>query len=160
LWWVQIDLYGGAISAIPASDSSYTHRDAILNCQFYSSGSPYPAGGIEFMSGLVSSLDSSPYAMYPNYVDPTLTADQWHALYFGDNYQRLTVIKRDLDPSNLFSFPQSIEVAATSVTTTATSSTASSASQGSKSNSEPIRSPYSGNVFAFAFLCTLFVLRM
>ena len=47
----------------------------------------------------------------PNYVDPTLTADQWQPLYYGSHYERLSVIKRDVDPNNVFSFPQSIAVA-------------------------------------------------
>ncbi|KAG9000324.1 hypothetical protein FRB94_011954 [Tulasnella sp. JGI-2019a] len=124
-WWAQIDLYGGAISSIASGATAYSPRDAVLNIQFYGpSGqdTPFPAVGITFMNGLVSSLTADPYAAYSNYADPTLTADQWHKLYFGSNYRRLTVIKRDVDSNNLFSFPQSIEVAADGVTATASGS--------------------------------------
>ncbi|KAG8905377.1 hypothetical protein FRB99_009046 [Tulasnella sp. 403] len=122
-WWVQIDLYGGLISTVPESATSYAHRDAVLNFQFYGSASlPFPDSGIAFMNNLVSSLTPNPYAAYSNYVDPTLTAEQWHSLYFGSNYQRLTVIKREVDPGRVFFFPQAIEAAQAGVTTSSSPS--------------------------------------
>ena len=48
----------------------------------------------------------------PNYADPTLTPDQWHSLYFGSHFTRLTTLKKKYDPNNVFSFPQSIPVGA------------------------------------------------
>lgn len=86
--------------------TSATHRS-----QFYASSStyrpPYPDEGFTFVDGLVSCItDHEPetyhygYAMrlrgyypvypnasfhraYPDYIDPRLTPDQWHTLYYG-----------------------------------------------------------------------------
>ena len=45
---------------------------------------------------------------YPNYVDGRL--ENWQQLYFGDHYRHLQSLKRQFDPKNTFSFPQSIEL--------------------------------------------------
>lgn len=45
---------------------------------------------------------------YPNYADGRLK--NWQHLYFGTHYQRLQILKRQYDPENTFSFPQSIEL--------------------------------------------------
>lgn len=44
----------------------------------------------------------------PNYVDPTLTAAQWQSQYFGSNYARLSTVRKQYDPKQLFKFPQEI----------------------------------------------------
>ncbi|KAG8895825.1 hypothetical protein FRC00_006856 [Tulasnella sp. 408] len=117
-WWVEVDMYGGVISQVPETATSYAHRADTLNFQFYG-GTPNDGkdpwvgqGGIDFLNGLVSSLVANPTGAYPNYIDPTLTADQWHSLYFAGNFQRLTQVKKAWDPNNVFSFPQSIPLAA------------------------------------------------
>ncbi|KAG8897731.1 hypothetical protein FRB99_007965 [Tulasnella sp. 403] len=114
-WWVEIDMYGGAVAQVPENTTAYAHRNNILNFQFYG-GTPngkgkFPSSGISFINGLASSLAPKPSGAYPNYIDPTLTADQWHTLYFAGNYGRLTKIKKAWDPRNVFSFPQSIPLA-------------------------------------------------
>ncbi|KAG8927773.1 hypothetical protein FRC02_007783 [Tulasnella sp. 418] len=114
-YWSQLDMYGGVISDVAEDATAYSHRDAILNIQFYGSAPqgqpPFPQEGIAFMDGLVSSLEPNVQSAYPNYIDPTLTPEQWHTQYYANNYQRLTVLKKAYDPNNVFSFPQSIEVA-------------------------------------------------
>ncbi|KDQ16761.1 hypothetical protein BOTBODRAFT_172866 [Botryobasidium botryosum FD-172 SS1] len=115
-WFVEMDLYGGAVSRVPKNATAFIHRDAIFSIQFYASSQnlqpPYPDDGIPFVTNLLASLDPNPQAAYANYVDPTLSATQWQTQYYGDNYQRLTRIKRKYDPDNVFSFPQSIGLAA------------------------------------------------
>lgn len=113
-WFIQADLYGGAISSdYTADSSSFAHRNAFLVIQFYGSSTnnaPYPSDGIDIVNGMVTSLQSNPSAAYPNYIDPTLSPDQWQAQYFDGNMQRLSGIKALYDPNNVFNFPQSIPV--------------------------------------------------
>ncbi|KIM24184.1 Glucooligosaccharide oxidase [Serendipita vermifera MAFF 305830] len=113
-WFAQADLYGGAISSdFDANSSSFAHRNALLVIQFYGSSNnnaPYPADGIDIINNMVTSISANPAAAYPNYIDPTLTAQQWQSQYFGSNIQRLSSIKATYDPQNVFSFPQSIPV--------------------------------------------------
>jgi hypothetical protein len=79
-WWVIMDIYGGFINTVPRSQNSYTHRDSLLTFQLYtyapSPTSPYPAGGIPFLNGMLSSLTNTlpqeKVKAYENYVDPTL----------------------------------------------------------------------------------------
>lgn len=63
--------------------------------------------------------------MYPNYVDARLPTPEWHWLYYGTKYvpfpcggasagltvssfDRLQHIKTELDPNNVFRWPQSM----------------------------------------------------
>ncbi|KAG8920485.1 hypothetical protein FRC02_000879 [Tulasnella sp. 418] len=113
-WWVEIDMYGGAIANVGEDSTAYAHRNAILNFQLYG-GTPegkgkFPSTGISFINGLLSSLEPSPKAAYPNYIDPTLSASQWQSQYFGTTkYQKLAQIKKKYDPKNVFNFPQAIQ---------------------------------------------------
>jgi len=111
-WFVEIDLYGGAISRVATDATAFAHRDAIFTFQLYASSGnsqpPYPSDGIQFVDNMLASIDSNPQAAYANYVDPTLTPAQWQTQYYDDHYQRLTQIKQTYDPNNVFSFPQSI----------------------------------------------------
>ncbi|KAG8832583.1 hypothetical protein FRC17_001094 [Serendipita sp. 399] len=113
-WFIQADLYGGAISSeFDASSSSFAHRNAFLVIQFYGSSNnnaPYPADGVDVVNRMVTSLSPNPSAAYPNYIDPTLTDSEWQSQYFGSNIPRLSGIKALYDPNNVFRFPQSIPV--------------------------------------------------
>ncbi|KDQ15092.1 hypothetical protein BOTBODRAFT_32073 [Botryobasidium botryosum FD-172 SS1] len=111
-WFVEIDLYGGAISRVAKADTAFAHRDAIFTFQLYASSAnskpPYPSDGIPFVSNMLASITTNPQAAYANYVDPTLTPTQWQTQYYDGHYRRLTQIKATYDPNNVFSFPQSI----------------------------------------------------
>ncbi|KAF8610253.1 FAD-binding domain-containing protein [Ceratobasidium sp. AG-I] len=111
-WFVEIDLYGGAVKAAGADATSFAHRDAILSFQLYASAQningAYPSSGIPFVNGMLNAVEPNPQAAYVNYVDPTLTDSQWKTQYFGSHYTRLSSIKRAVDPNNVFRFPQSI----------------------------------------------------
>ncbi|KAF8513718.1 hypothetical protein BU17DRAFT_53046 [Hysterangium stoloniferum] len=109
-WFVIADLWGGAISSIPAGATAFAHRDAFLVYQFYASSSnkqpPYPEDGIPFLNGMVNAIEPRPQGAYPNYIDPTLTTEQWKRQYFGNHIGRLQRIKSAVDPTNVFGFDE------------------------------------------------------
>ena len=45
---------------------------------------------------------------YPNYVDPSLSPEEAHELYYGTNYPRLKALKAQYDPALLLWNPQAI----------------------------------------------------
>jgi len=113
-WWLQLDLHGGANSAVTNGDfstSSYAHRDKIFLMQFYDrvySGS-YPSTGFSFLNGWVSSitnnLNASDWGMYINYADSTLDRATAQSAYYGASLPRLQALKAALDPSEVFYYP-------------------------------------------------------
>lgn len=117
-WWIGIDMLGGNVAAIQPTATAYFNRNAQLSWKFYgkaqSTGGPFPQSGEAFMANLVASLSQYPGAADPNYPDPTLGPDEWTKQYFGDNIDKLMQLKRIFDPNNIFRFPQSIPLNATS----------------------------------------------
>lgn len=132
-WFAQADLYGGAIASFDPNSASFAHRDAFLVFQLYGSSvnnAPFPSDGIDVINNMSNSIAANPAGacmsihpcsiycslltcaptLDPNYIDPTLSAQQWQSLYFGDNMPRLSGVKAVYDPNNVFSFPQSIPV--------------------------------------------------
>jgi hypothetical protein len=118
-WWSIVNLYGGPGSAINARDttfSAYADRASLWVAQHYAYlplGQAFPASGITWLDGLSTAMTGQmpgvAFGAYLNYVDPTLTADQAHQLYYGtDVYNRLKSIKTAVDPKNVFANPQSI----------------------------------------------------
>lgn len=54
-------------------------------------------------------MPGTTFGAYANYVDPELSAEEAHRAYFSaDTYQRLVKIKKEVDPRNVFSNPQSV----------------------------------------------------
>ncbi|KAJ6485720.1 hypothetical protein C8R45DRAFT_997610 [Mycena sanguinolenta] len=117
-WFVEVELYGGsnsAINAVPLDSTAFAKRDTLFTIQFYASSQgdpalpPYPADGVSFLNGMVSSIVSnSPanwsYGAYLNYADDMLGASG-SALYYGSHYARLQSIKAAVDPLDTFRFP-------------------------------------------------------
>ena len=120
-----MDIYGGFINTVPRSQNSYTHRDSLLTFQLYtyapSPTSPYPAGGIPFLNGMLSSLTNTlpqeKVKAYANYVDPTLSPAEAQQLYYGNApwngvtgaegaVDRLKRIKEEYDPDHVIWNPQ------------------------------------------------------
>lgn len=105
-------VYGGAIASVPANATAFAHRDAFLVYQFYANSAnklpPFPNDGISLMANMLAALDPAPTAGYPNYIDPTLTTQQWQSLYFADHLSQLEQVKREVDPINVFNFQQAI----------------------------------------------------
>ncbi|CAE6437097.1 unnamed protein product [Rhizoctonia solani] len=112
-WWFETFSYGGETSRQGADATAFAHRDALFSYQLYGYvplHTTFPADGTPFVNGMLEALEPNPQAAYLNYVDPTLSADEWKQQYYGAHYERLTKIKSAVDPSNVFRFPQSIEL--------------------------------------------------
>ncbi|KAK2464790.1 hypothetical protein APHAL10511_003208 [Amanita phalloides] len=119
-WFVQLELYGGKnsiINAVPQDATAFGRRNAMWTIQFYTSSPnyqpPFPDYGFSFLDDMVHRItDNSPkgwdIGAYPNYADGRLK--NWQELYYGAHYRRLQGLKRQYDPRNTFSFPQSIEL--------------------------------------------------
>ncbi|KAB5595882.1 Cannabidiolic acid synthase [Ceratobasidium theobromae] len=111
-WFVEVDVYGGEIARASSNVTSYFNRDAFLGFQLYASAKkvtgPFPSSGLTLVNGMYDALKIDPEAAYPNYIDPTLSPDQWQNQYYGSNYARLVEIKKAVDPQNVFRFPQSV----------------------------------------------------
>lgn len=120
-WFVQLDIHGGvnsAVSAVPSSATAYAHRDKTFLVQFYhfsDNDQPYPSRGIHVLKKWIevttASLQEGEYGMYINYSDSELDRGAAQKLYWAGNLERLRLIKKMLDPNELFYYPQSIEPA-------------------------------------------------
>ncbi|KAI2627552.1 putative glucooligosaccharide oxidase [Hypoxylon sp. NC1633] len=116
-YFILIDLYGGADSQISTKDidfSAFAHRDAlwvVQLCGYVSNDEVFPAEGLDFINGLANAMtkDLPKYGAYSNYTDPSLTRQEAHTLYHGEELtRRLEKIKQKWDPNNVFANPQSI----------------------------------------------------
>jgi len=117
-WYIIIDMYGGKNAFIQKSSQgtmSYAHRDKLFLYEFYDRtmfGS-YPSNGFSFLNGWVDSftksLNDSQWGMYINYADPTMNRTYAQQVYWRQSLPRLQQIKADVDPADLFYYPQSIE---------------------------------------------------
>ncbi|KAH9997457.1 hypothetical protein F4779DRAFT_179250 [Xylariaceae sp. FL0662B] len=116
-YFILVDLYGGADSQINTKDlefSAFAHRDALWVAQLYGyvdDDKVFPAEGLDFVNRLTDAMTAGlpRYGAYDNYIDPTLTREQAHALYRGEKVgQKLKVIKEKLDPNRVFENPLSI----------------------------------------------------
>ncbi|CAE6374229.1 unnamed protein product [Rhizoctonia solani] len=113
-WWFETVSYGGAIARQGADATAFANRDALFSYQWWGyapSNTTLPSDVIPFLDGMLEALETNPTKAYPNYVDPTLSPDEWKQQYYGTHYGRLTKIKSAVDPNNVFRFAQSIELA-------------------------------------------------
>jgi len=119
---VAFDAFGGVINRIGAGQTAFVHRNALFLAQYSTGWSPgtEPAAGagtaaVARQRAWLASFHAAmrPYASgqaYQNYADPDLA--DWQRAYYGGNYARLQRIKAAVDPTDLFRFPQSIELPA------------------------------------------------
>ncbi|KAG0234454.1 hypothetical protein BGX31_004557 [Mortierella sp. GBA43] len=120
--YIIVDLWGAAISEIPANATSFTHRDSHSVFQFVSEwgGANGQTPHLGDCADCLKQMDAmykaflddyttnyGPVAQgYPNYIDKSIP--NWQQAYYGTNLDRLIQIKTSTDPSNVFRFPQSI----------------------------------------------------
>lgn len=120
-WWAQMDVHGDPNSGIVKADathSSYAHRDKLWLFQFSASPrSPFDdgfSGPIAFANGMMDSLtdnlEREAWGRYANYIDSELERDEALEQYFDENLGRLREVKAEVDPSDLFWNPQSVDL--------------------------------------------------
>jgi len=125
-WWILSDMYGGKINDVSLCSACVSHRDSLYSFQFYSdtvNNAPYPPAGIPYMNAMVASLtsDMKPEEIkaYTCYVDPSLSAEEAHMQYYGNDawdgtpgaegrLDRLLRIKNEVDPEKILWNPQAI----------------------------------------------------
>lgn len=119
-WWIQMDLHGGAnsaVAAVPNAATAYAHRDQLLLFQFYDSifVGDYPDNGFSllqnFVKSVTKSMDDGEYGKYINYADSQLSKEDANHLYWRGNLDRLRKIKKQLDPREVFWNPSSVRPA-------------------------------------------------
>jgi FAD/FMN-containing dehydrogenase len=109
---IQLDSFGGAINRVSPGATAFVHRNALFMAQYTTDWyAGATAAEINNQHAWIRSFWASmrPYASgeaYVNYIDPDLI--NWRQAYYGANYPRLAVIKREYDPTGLFTFPQAI----------------------------------------------------
>lgn len=114
-WYLQIDLHGGNTSAVTTptdKSTAYAHRDYLFMYSFYDrvDRGSYPEDGFSCMQNFVTNITKgmTKWGQYINYPDSKMSQDLAQTRYWGDNLPRLQAIKADVDPDDLFHYPQGI----------------------------------------------------
>ncbi|KAH9985513.1 putative glucooligosaccharide oxidase [Xylariaceae sp. FL0662B] len=117
-WYIQLDLHGGKNSAVWKADpalTSYAHRDKLYILQFYMTMDENPEDSFKFLddwaSTTTASLPASDFGMYFNYPDTRLNRTTAQDMYWGKSLPKLQQLKAELDPNELFYYPNSISPA-------------------------------------------------
>lgn len=124
-----MDPYGGRISSITDSDTPFPHRQRILySIQYYgswweseaASSDKYMAWIGKLYQEMSTYVSKNPRAAYIGYRDLDLgkneegyrtsysKAELWGRMYFKNNFERLAIVKRKVDPGDFFRNEQSI----------------------------------------------------
>jgi FAD/FMN-containing dehydrogenase len=110
---VQLDNYGGAVSRVADDATAFCHRRGVLfNMQYQTYWTKDEEAGenIAWVTGFRRAMRRFVSdGAYVNYADDDLLS--WPNAYYGTNVDRLMAIKSEYDPTNFFSFPQSIPLA-------------------------------------------------
>jgi hypothetical protein len=114
-----MDMHGGANSAVNAmtahNATAYAHRDKLFLFQFYdrSIEGPYPPDGFPFVENFIATLTqgrpAAEWGRYANYADSQLSRTDAQAQYYGASLSRLRALKQEVDPKEVFYYPQSVE---------------------------------------------------
>lgn len=99
---------GGAIAHVPSRATAYFHRHARSKIALWATWDT-PAGalpGIRWEEDFRKAMHPYTHGVYVN--SPNLAIKNWPRVYYGCNFEKLTVVKARYDPENVFNFPQSI----------------------------------------------------
>ncbi|PSL20809.1 FAD-binding oxidoreductase [Dyadobacter jiangsuensis] len=105
-------LAGGAIEDVASDATAYVHRDCRFVPEIKSIWDLDKPGdtlrNVEWAYEFFERLSEAGNATgaYVNYIDPL--QHDWARMYYGENYERLLSIKKQVDPNNYFSFQQSV----------------------------------------------------
>ncbi|CAI6243720.1 unnamed protein product [Periconia digitata] len=116
VWFLIWDLEGGKINDYAPDATAYGHRDALFYHQAYAVNL---FGRVDdkirnFLTGLnkiVTDGVGKELGAYAGYVDRAL-GEQGPSMYWNDNLPKLQRIKKEVDPKEVFSNPQSVKAAA------------------------------------------------
>ncbi len=103
---------GGAVNDLRPHETAFVHRSShwLGSIELYWSSATTQAA----LQANLAWLDSFNEALVPlakggayqNFIDPSLT--DWKHAYYGENLARLEALKRRVDPTNVFTFPEAI----------------------------------------------------
>ena len=121
-WYLQMDIHGGnssAVTAPPINSTAYAHRDYLFMYSFYDrvDRGDFPTDGFGYMQNFVSNITSGMghWGQYINYPDSRMNQDVAQNRYWGDHLPKLQAIKAQVDPHDLFYYPQGVSPATSSV---------------------------------------------
>ena len=100
---------GGAVNRVPKGSTAFVHRDARFSVELVSlwdtqAGTAANVGWVNQARNVMRPHLSG--EVVQNYADPALAG--WKRAYYGANLERLTKVKRAVDPTNLFHHSQSV----------------------------------------------------
>ena len=99
---------GGAVSDKTKEDSAFYYRDArfIMGLQSVFEEDKYKQENIEWVLEKFKYIKSITKGSFINF--PLAELEDYKHEYYGDNYEKLKLIKTKYDPNNIFTFKQSI----------------------------------------------------
>ena len=109
---VVLEVYGGAINAVPADRTAFIHRDVMMDIYidaFWREGSDL--GSYDQAQNWIDGIDAllAPHLnghYYQNYPQRDMVNFRWQ--YWGDAFNGLLFVKHKFDPDNKFHYEQSI----------------------------------------------------
>jgi hypothetical protein len=104
---------GGAIKRTARNATAYVHRDydwLMIISLVWNEFDDRDRGLIErahaWQDGFYDALSDRIHGAYQNFPDPSLV--DWREAYYQENYARLEQVKRSVDPTGIFCFPQAV----------------------------------------------------
>jgi hypothetical protein len=103
---------GGQVKAVAPEATAYVHRRSDFILEIEASWSPLDTPDVvarqrAWLAEYFAAMQ--PYVQPRSYVNfPSRDLPNWQHAYYGRNLPRLSAVKRQYDPDNIFRFPQSI----------------------------------------------------
>ncbi|MGG4495393.1 FAD-binding oxidoreductase [Brevibacillus reuszeri] len=103
---------GGAIRQHSPTETAFFYREAIIAQEYLATWSDpdEKQQNVRWIEELRDALKKYITGDYVNW--PDLLIKNWPKAYYGENIKRLQSVKKEYDPTNVFSFPQSIPLKA------------------------------------------------